>query len=247
MLGEEVLLALGLFVPYWLEIGPSGFLMCNMETLKITGESWSFLELEVMIYAGGMVDRNTVKKAVKGVDVVYHLALNWDGATWKHQNPIPDLFDVNIRGTFNLLEEARLEGVKHFLFASSGAVYGNGDLEVVDEESPCKPELFSGEPGPAYGILKFATERLCLLYYHVYGLPVTALRIGYVFEPPSKGEIHVEDVVQAFLLATLNRKAYGQVFNVACEPTVSTRKIRENLGWKPKFTSRTYKVHPLEI
>jgi UDP-glucose 4-epimerase len=188
---------------------------------------------------GGMVDRNIVKQAVKGVDVVYHLALNWDGATWKHQNPISDLFDANIRGTFNLLEEARLERVKHFLFASSGAVYGNRDLEVVDEESPCKPELFSGEPGPAYGILKFATERLCLLYWHVYGLPVTALRIGYVFEPPDRGEIHVEDVVQAFLLATLNRKAYGQVFNVACEPTVSTRKIRETLGWKPKFTSRT--------
>jgi nucleoside-diphosphate-sugar epimerase len=60
---------------------------------------------------GGMVDRNIVKQAVKGVDVVYHLALNWDGATWKHQNPISDLFDANIRGTFNLLEEVGWRGL----------------------------------------------------------------------------------------------------------------------------------------
>ncbi|MBS7647111.1 MAG: hypothetical protein QXL91_02445 [Candidatus Bathyarchaeia archaeon] len=49
--------------------------------------------------------------------------------------------------------------------------------------------------------MKLATERLCLLYFIEYGLPVTVLRIGYVFEPPSEGEIHVDDVVQA----TLNR------------------------------------------
>jgi UDP-glucose 4-epimerase len=178
------------------------------------GKDLSFFGVGCDDMRGGMVDMNVVKQAVRSVDVVYHLALNWDGATWRHKTPIPDLFDVNIRGTINLLEEAKTEKVKHFLFASSTAVYGNGNAEpaIVDEESPCKPELFSGDPGPAYGIMKFTTERLCLLYYRVYGLPVTVLRIGYVFEQPSKGEIHVKDVIQAFILATLNRKAYGQVF-----------------------------------
>jgi nucleoside-diphosphate-sugar epimerase len=185
---------------------------------------------------GGMADEDIVKRSVDGVDVIYHLAINWDGATWKHRLPLQTLFDVNIRGTLNLLEAARSEGVKHFLFASSTAVYGDTELEVVDEESVCKPELFSGDPGPAYAIMKFVTERLCLLYYHNYGVPVTVLRIGYVFEPPGKGEIHVKDVVQAFLLATLNEKAYGQVFNVSCDLTVSTRKIENAINWKPKFT-----------
>ncbi|MEM1565564.1 MAG: NAD(P)-dependent oxidoreductase [Candidatus Bathyarchaeia archaeon] len=187
---------------------------------------------------GGVADRNIVRQAVKGVDVVYHLALNWDGATWKHEVSLADLFDVNIRGTLNLLEEAKSGGVKHFLFASSTAVYGDGNVEVVDEESVCKPELFEGDPGPAYTIMKLATERLCLLYSSEHGLPVTVLRIGYVFEPPGEGEIHVKDVVQAFILATLNSKAYGQIFNVTCEPIVSTRRIREILDWKPKFTTR---------
>lgn len=80
------------------------------------------------------------------MDVVYHLALNWDGATWKHRVPLADLFDVNIKGTLNLLEEAKSEGVKHFLFASSTAVYGDGNAEVVDEESAVKLELFNGAP-----------------------------------------------------------------------------------------------------
>lgn len=95
---------------------------------------------------GGTVNRNIVRQAVKGVDVVYHLALNWDGATWKHRVPLADLFDVNIKGTLNLLEEAKSEGVKHFLFASSTAVYGDGNAEVVDEESAVKLELFNGAP-----------------------------------------------------------------------------------------------------
>lgn len=186
---------------------------------------------------GGMADKGTVKQSIEGVDVVYHLAINWNGATWKHRIPLPDLFDVNIRGTINLLEAARFEGIKHFLFASSGAVYDN-TREIVDEESVCKPELFSGDPGPAYGIMKFVTERLCLLYCHQYGLPVTAFRIGYVFEPPGEGEINVKDVVWAFLLATLNEKAYGHVFNVSCDPSVSTAKAEKILNWKPRFTTK---------
>jgi nucleoside-diphosphate-sugar epimerase len=49
--------------------------------------------------------------------------------------------------------------------------------------------------------------------------------------------IHVDDVVRAFLLAKLNRKAYGQVFNLAY-PTrhISTRKTRKVLGWRPEAT-----------
>jgi UDP-glucose 4-epimerase len=50
---------------------------------------------------GGMADTDAVQKAVTDVDVVYHLAINWDGHTWKHELPLADLFDVNIKGTLN--------------------------------------------------------------------------------------------------------------------------------------------------
>jgi len=188
---------------------------------------------------GGMADRSTVEQAVKDVDVIYHFAINWDGHTWKGTLPLADLFDANIRGTLNLLEVAESWGIRHFLFSSSCAVYGEPKSMIVDEEAACKPELWEGDVGPQYGIMKLTTEKLCLMYYHSYGLPVTAFRIEFVFHenealPSSriignlrKGDtieviegdgyasVHVDEVVQAFLLATLNKNAYGQVFNLS--------------------------------
>ncbi len=189
---------------------------------------------------GGMLDRNLVRRAVRGVDVVYHFAINWDGHSWRGTLPIPELFNANIGGTWNLLEAAKSSGVKHFLFSSSIAVYGKRKSPVLDEETTCRPELWKGGPGPAYAIVKFATERLCLMYYHDQGPPVTIFRIDVVFDgceyqdlglktirkarqgdtiEVARGEggacIHVDDVVQAFIQATLNRKSFGQVFNLS--------------------------------
>jgi nucleoside-diphosphate-sugar epimerase len=188
---------------------------------------------------GGFADPAVVEHAISGVDVVYHLAINWDGASWKHALPLADLFSVNIRGVLNLLEAARKQSVRHFIFASSCAVYGESALLAADEETTCKPELWDGDPGPAYGIMKLTTERLCLMYNRTYGLPVTAFRIDFVFdeeegipsgwildelskdgainviEEDGYTAVHVDEVVQAFFQATLNEKAYGQVFNVS--------------------------------
>jgi nucleoside-diphosphate-sugar epimerase len=78
---------------------------------------------------GGMADRRVVEEVVNGADVVYHLALNWDGASWEHKLPLANLFDVNVRGTLNLLEAARSHRTKHFVFSSSVAVYGETETE----------------------------------------------------------------------------------------------------------------------
>jgi len=188
---------------------------------------------------GGMVDKSIVEQAVEDVNVIYHLAINWNGHTWRHTLPLADLFDINVRSTLNLLEAARSQGVRHFLFSGSCAVYGESKSMVVDEEAACKPEIWDGDPGRAYGILKLIIEKLCLLYYHQHGLPVTVFRIEFVFSGnealPSKrfienvrrGEtieviegdgyasIHIDEVVEAFLLAALNKNACGQIFNLS--------------------------------
>lgn len=197
---------------------------------------------------GGMVDKVLVEEAVKDVDVIYHLAINWDGATWAGTHPLADLFNINIRGTLNLLETAKSYGVKHFLFAGSCAVYGEAKSSPINEETVCKPES-SPQHLSAYGIMKLTTEKLCLMYYHHYGLPATSFRIEVVFSDNEsqlsalsskyidkllRGEdievvdgercssVHVDEVVDAFLLATLNDKAYGHVFNVSNPATYIT-------------------------
>lgn len=200
---------------------------------------------------GGMADKRAAEESVRGVDVVYHLAINWDGASWRHALPLADLFDANVRGTLNLLAASRAGGTKQFIFSSSVAVYGETERTLssrrrtghakADEEAACWPERWNGDPGPAYAILKLATEKLCLMYHHQYGLPVTVFRLEYVFagerELRDGANIYVDDVVKAFLLAELNRKAYGQVFNLACPtPRISTKKLEKVLGWRPEAT-----------
>ena len=202
--------------------------------------------------SGGMVDKTTVYRATRNVNVIYHLAINWNGYTWRHGLPLPELFDANIRGTHNLLESARSRKIDHFLVSSSAAVYGETQRTlssrdrsllkgVVDEESACRPYLWDGDPGPGYAVLKLAIENLCLMYHHTYSLPVTVFRIEYVFTNMEQfkdgANVHVDDVVRAFSIATLNRRSYGQVFNLAYPvPYMSIRKISRMLGWKPEST-----------
>lgn len=201
---------------------------------------------------GGMADRQTVNEAVEDANIVCHLAINWNGASWKHELPLAELFEVNIRGTLNLLEASKAHDVKHFLFSSSAAVYGETERtaslrrnakksRVVDEETVCLPELWEGDPGPTYAIIKLVTEKLCMMYHHHYGLPVTAFRIEYIFSNEKElgdyANIHVDDVVEAFLRAMLNSKAYGQVFNIAYPAShISVKKVTVSLGWKPSRT-----------
>ena len=110
----------------------------------------------------------------------------------------------------------------------------------MDEDETCRPELWKGGPGPAYAIVKLATERLCLMNHGDHGLPVTIFRIDVVFDDEEYQDleqdtirkvrngdtvqvarreggacIHVDDVAQAFIQATLNRRAFGQVFNIS--------------------------------
>jgi len=222
----------------------------DIQTGLLKGETHPNLEfvgVESNNLHGGMSDRSIVEKAVKDVDVIYHLAINWNGHTWRHTLPLADLFDANIRGTLNLLEAAKAQGVRHFLFASSCAVYGQAKSLILNEETVCNPELWDGPPGPAYALVKLITEKLCLMYHHHHELPVTAFRIEVVFDDNEthflskedvnkvvKGEtmeviegdgfatIHVDEIVQAFLTATLNKNAYGQVFNLSNPTTHMT-------------------------
>ena len=184
---------------------------------------------------GGIEYGEVTDRVMENIDVVYHLALFGHDFSQKNY----ETFDVNIKGTLNLLESARVHKVKHFLFSSSGVVYGRPRYLPIEEEHPCNPEEFPAGPGMTYGIIKLTTEKLCMLYYHQLGLPVTVLRITAVFsddkvfgidslvEAASKVEsievlrnsgfesVHIDEVVEAFLLATLNENAYGQVFGVS--------------------------------
>jgi UDP-glucuronate 4-epimerase len=98
----------------------------------------------------------------------------------------PVLYDqVNVQGTINLLERARLTGVEHFVFGSSSSVYGMNHKVPFSEadrvDSPVSP----------YAATKRAGELMCSTYNHLYGLPVTCLRFFTVYGPRQRPDMAI--------------------------------------------------------
>lgn len=210
---------------------------------------------------GGMLDRSSVDKVTEGVDVICHLAIEWEKA-----NSIGGLLDASTKGMTNLLESAKAHDVKHFLYASSAVVYGISGSPRVDEESICKPETWSRGPGPNYSVTKYLLERVALLYNNYQSLPSTILRIAVAFDDKKafttgstlgplllKGDpievargvgrasVHAEDVARAFYLAALKEESFGQVFNISNPATFITdleiaELMAKTMGSKSKIT-----------
>jgi len=171
------------------------------------------------VIEGDIENRETVQKAMEGVDVVYHLADTFSSKS-------EEVLDIDVKGNINLLESAAACGIKHFLFASTHRVYGRPRYLPIDEEHPLNPE----ESGRAlYAIFKLTNEKLCLWYWREHGLPISIFRFWWSFghdiggralrtliDTALKGQpirvpleaggnfLHNEDAARAFSLATLN-------------------------------------------
>ena len=106
----------------------------------------------VKIYdAGGdIMQADILESAFEGVDGVFHLAALW--LLQCHEYP-RSAFDVNIRGTFNVIEACVKKGIKRLVYSSSASVYGDALKEVMDEEHPFNNKNF-------YGATKIAGEVL---------------------------------------------------------------------------------------
>jgi len=215
--------------------GGAGYIGSHLvDALRQAGHAVRVLDLQPAngdSIQGSVTDPSLVAEAVRDVEVIHHLA--WAFHPGDERREIQE----NLFGTLNLLEAALAAGVRHFLFASSAVVYGpTGPIRVDEEHSP-HPER-SSIGGPFYDITKRACEQLCLVYQR-YGLPVTIFRMHGVFSQGRLGQFgqmieralagepvkairqaggeyaHLEDVLRAFLLATGNPKAHGEVFNLA--------------------------------
>ncbi len=119
-------------------------------------------------------DAEAVTAALKDVDAVVHLGGVPDEA------PLPELLDGNVRGTHNLLEAARLQGVRRVVLASSNRVSGFYPVaQTVTPDMPVRPDGL-------YGVSKVAVEALGRLYADKFGLSVVCLRIGSFEDAPSE-------------------------------------------------------------
>jgi UDP-glucose 4-epimerase len=198
----------------------------------------------VRFVEGDVRDEEALARAGEGVDLIYHLAANVsversvEEPVWSHS--------VNVGGTLEVLEFAREVGAR-VVFASSAAVYGDPEHLPVAESDRM-------DPRSPYGIEKLAGDGYVRRYADLYGVETVALRFFNVFGPGQSSEyagvitafvenaaagqpltvhgdgeqtrdfVHVEDVVQACLLAGATDRV-GEAYNVATGREVSVNDL----------------------
>lgn len=124
------------------------------------------------VFVGDVVDFGAMVKASQGVDVVVHMAADPSGAT-----PFSRTASLNIQGTYNIFEAARLNGVRRVVFASTNHVTGFYEKEEI-YTTPNMPV----RPDSLYGVSKVFGEALARYYHDRYGMEGICLRIG-SFQP----------------------------------------------------------------
>lgn len=201
------------------------------------------LDLEAVATAGrgeeaaacDLRDLDGLTAALAGAAGAIHLGGLADEA------PFADLADVNIAGTFNLLEAARRGGARRVVFASTNHVTGLYPSGVtVSPEMPTRPDSL-------YGASKVAGEALCRLYSEKFGLAVACIRIG-TFEatPPDERSLRTwlspADCAAAFLAAMT---APNLEFAIFYGVSRNTRRFwdlaaGEALGFDPQDDAEAY-------
>lgn len=241
-------------MPKFLVTGGAGFIGSNIaQALVSRGEDVVVLDdlstgqeanmesfrSDITFIEGDIRDRETVARALSGVDYVLHQAA-LASVPRSIENPVL-VSDVNVNGTVNMLEQSRIAGVKGFVYAASSSAYG-------DSETVPKKEEMLPRPLSPYAVSKLAGEYYCSVFSTVYGLPTLSLRYFNVFGPRQdptsqyaavvpifiskllKGErptiygdgeqsrdfTYVSNVVEANLLAARSAAAGGLMVNIAC-------------------------------
>jgi UDP-glucose 4-epimerase len=214
-----------------------------------SGRQWHYEQHandpRLKVIRGDVADQAALRTAMAGHDVVIHLASN---AKTGRTALDPD---IDFRGgtllTREVLEAMRLTGVSRILFASCGGVYGDlGELELNEDHGPL-------DPASPYTANKLASEALISAYCHTFGMTGCALRFDNVVGPrqwqgagvdfvrhlienprrlriPGNGlqnqsHLHVDDLVNAFLLAHERTETAYRVYNVAAGDAITVAEI----------------------
>jgi UDP-glucose 4-epimerase len=129
--------------------------------------------IKIYEIGGDICQSDILESALKGADGVFHFAALW--LLQCHEFP-RSAFDVNIRGTFNVIEACVHQGVKRLIYSSSASVYGDAVEELMTEDHPFNNTNF-------YGATKVAGEQMCRAFHHRYGLNYAGLRYMNVYGP----------------------------------------------------------------
>lgn len=134
---------------------------------------------DIEFYQGSLLNLDQMRMAVSGVDAVFHLGAIADVKDVLQEPHYSEA--INVRGTMNVLEAARLNGnIKRIIYGSTTWVYSEANEQNVDENTPLH------SPTHLYTATKLAGEYFCRSYSELYGIDVTILRYGIPYGPRAR-------------------------------------------------------------
>ena len=195
---------------------------------------------QIEVVCGDIRDPYGVKKAIEGVDMVFHLAALIAIPFSYHS---PDAYvDTNIKGTLNVLQAAKELNVERVLITSTSEVYGTAKYVPIDENHP-----FQGQS--PYSATKIGADRLAESFYRSFDLPVSIVRPFNTFGPrqsaraviptiitqllggrqqiklgllsPTRDFNYVKDTVSAYIAIAESDRTIGQEINIATAKEIS--------------------------
>ncbi|MBO8174078.1 MAG: SDR family NAD(P)-dependent oxidoreductase [Thermococcus sp.] len=211
---------------------------------------------------GDLRDQEVAEKAVKGIEIVFHLAANPEVRIGAQSPGL--LYETNVLVTYNLLEAMRKEKVKYLVFTSSSTVYG--DAKII----PTPEDYAPLEPISVYGGAKLAAEALISGYAHTFGIKSLVFRLANIIGERSnhgviydfinklktnpnrleilgdgtqrKSYLHVSDTVEGMLYLFEKFREEGKVYdvyNLGSDDWITVKEIAEivskEMGLNPEF------------
>jgi UDP-glucose 4-epimerase len=164
----------------------NGYEITVLDNLS-AGQEFADLPPTVHFMRGDFTDRSTIERALRGIDAVVHLAA-LSGVIDSVEDPRPS-FQINVAGTFQLLEMTRGTQVRCIINASTGGA-------LLGEVTPPINEAMAPSPLSPYGASKLAVEGYCSAFAASYGLSCATLRFSNIYGPRSG---HKKSVVAAFI------------------------------------------------
>jgi len=200
------------------------------------------------VFCGDIRDPNGVRKALEGIDVVFHLAA-LIAIPFSYHSP-DSYVDTNIKGTLNVLQGARDLNTSRVLVTSTSEVYGTAKYVPIDENHP-----YQGQS--PYSATKIGADRLAESFHRSFSLPVTIVRPFNTYGPrqsaraviptiitqllcgadsiklgslhPTRDLVYVRDTVRGFIEIAKSDRTIGEEVNIATQREISIGDIANML------------------
>ena len=236
--------------------------------------SWGWLDTlpkeilnQIEIFAGDVRDSNGVRTAVKGVDIIYHLAA-LIAIPYSYHSP-DSYVDTNVKGTLNILQAARDYNIERILVTSTSEVYGTAMYVPIDEKHPKQGQS-------PYSASKIGADAMADSFYRSFNLPVTIVRPFNTFGPrqsaraviptiitqllvgkteiklgalhPTRDLLFVKDTANGFIEIAKSDKTIGQEINIATQQEISIQNLAQllidTINPKAKIISDDIRLRP---